>query len=82
MKYLLMNYGNEAAEAAVPKSAMEQTMSAYMAYSQALVKAGVMVGGERLKPSSTATRVRLASARQRCWMARTRTARSNSAGTT
>ena len=60
MKYLLMIYGNEGAEAAAPPSAMEQTMSAYMAYSQALVQAGVMVGGERLKASSAATRVRLA----------------------
>ena len=60
MKYLLMIYGNETAEATAPEAATAQMMSAYMAYSQALVQAGVMVGGERLKPSSTATRVRLA----------------------
>ena len=60
MKYLLMIYGNEGAEAAAPQAAMVQMMSAYMAYSQALVQAGVMVGGERLKPSAMATRVRVA----------------------
>ena len=47
MKYLLMIYGNEGAEVAAPQAAVAQMMSAYMAYSQALVQAGVMVGGER-----------------------------------
>ena len=61
MKYLLMIYGNEAAEADVPPAARQQVMAAYMAYSQALVTAGVMVGGERLRPSSAATRVRTGS---------------------
>ena len=60
MKYLLMIYGNEAAEAAAPQAALTQMHSAYMAYSQALVQAGVMAGGERLKPSAMATRVRMA----------------------
>ena len=57
MKYMLMIYGNESAEAAVPAATMQEVMAAYGAYSQALVQAGVMVGGERLQPSSTATRV-------------------------
>jgi hypothetical protein len=35
-------------------------MAAYGAYSQALAKAGVMVGGDRLQPVSTATAVRVA----------------------
>ncbi len=59
MKYLLMIYGNEAGESKVPEAEMKQMMAGYMAYSEALVKAGAMVGGERLQPSSTATTVRI-----------------------
>jgi hypothetical protein len=58
MKYLLMIYANEAAMQATPKEQIEQQMGAYTAYTDALVKAGVMVGGERLRPSQTATTVR------------------------
>ncbi len=61
MKCMLMIYGNEAAEQAIPDAAMQAVMAAYGAYSQALVQAGVMVGGERLKPSAMATRVRTGS---------------------
>lgn len=57
MKYMLMIYGDEAGQAAAPAAATQEMMAAYGAYSQALVQAGVMLGGERLKPSSTATRV-------------------------
>ena len=32
----------------------------YMAYSEAMKKAGIMVGGERLRPTSAATTVRVA----------------------
>lgn len=60
MKYLLMIYGDEGTEASAPDTATKEMMSAYMAYSQALVQAGVMVGGERLKSSAMATRVRIA----------------------
>ena len=40
MKYLLMIYGDEGAEASAPEAATTQVMSAYMAYSQALIRAG------------------------------------------
>ena len=58
MKYLLMIYGNESAAQSAPAAATQEMMAAYGAYSQALVQAGVMVGGERLQPSTAATRVR------------------------
>ena len=60
MKYLLMIYNNEAAAAAATKAQIEQMHGAYMAYSEALTKAGVIVGGDRLHPSSSATTVRIA----------------------
>jgi hypothetical protein len=58
MKYILLIYSNEAAMASAPEPAMNQMMAAYGAYSQAMTEAGVIVGGERLRPSSAATTVR------------------------
>ncbi|MBI3375346.1 MAG: YciI family protein [Betaproteobacteria bacterium] len=60
MKYMLLIFGNESAQQAASKEQTGQMMAAYGAYSQALVQAGVMVGGDRLKPVSTATTVRVA----------------------
>lgn len=59
MQYMILIYGNEAAESAVSPADMGKIMSAYKAYSEALVKAGVMVSGERLHPSTSATTVRV-----------------------
>jgi hypothetical protein len=58
MKYLLLIYGNEAAARAASKADSEQMLAAYGAYSQALIKAGVMVDGSRLQQTSSATTVR------------------------
>jgi hypothetical protein len=60
MKYLLMIYGNESAMQSASKADIEQMHGAYMAYTEALKKAGVIVGGERLHPASAATTVRVA----------------------
>jgi hypothetical protein len=60
MQYLLMIYGNEARMAAAPTEAVTQMSAAYVAYTEALKKAGAYVGGERLKPVQTATTVRIA----------------------
>lgn len=58
MQYILLIHGDErAAAAATPEQASEMH-GAYMAYSQALIEAKVMVGGNRLRPTSTATSVR------------------------
>ena len=59
MQYLLMIYANEATENAIPPAEMGTIMQAYGAYSEALVKAGVMRGGERLRPTTDATSVRV-----------------------
>ena len=60
MQYLLLIYGNEAAAATRSAEDMKQTTAAYMAYAQAMGHAGILKGGERLKPASTATSVRVA----------------------
>jgi hypothetical protein len=60
MKYLLMIYGDEARQDSASKADTEQVHAAYMAYTEALRKSGVLVGGERLKPIASATTVRVA----------------------
>jgi hypothetical protein len=60
MQYILMLYVNEAGWPKLTKAQQEQGMAAYMAYTEALTKAGVLVGKGRLQPSSTATTVRVA----------------------
>ena len=60
MQYLLLIYGNEAGMLAATKEQSSQMLAAYGAYTEAMKKAGVIVGGERLKPTSTATSVRVA----------------------
>ena len=59
MQYLLMIYGNEAGMLAAPKEMVTQMSAAYGAYTEAMKKAGVWVGGERLRPTSDATTVRV-----------------------
>ncbi|MEO8807344.1 MAG: YciI family protein [Burkholderiaceae bacterium] len=59
MKYLLNIYASEAEEDALSPEATGQLMQAYGAYTEALVKAGVLQGGERLRPSKDAASVRV-----------------------
>ena len=58
MQYLLMIYGNEAGMLSASKEQAGQMMAAYAAYTEAMKKAGVYIGGNRLQPTSTATTVR------------------------
>ena len=58
MQYLLMLHVNEAGWPKLSKAEQEQGHAAYMAYTEALAKAGVLKGSNRLRPSSTATTVR------------------------
>src|SRR5260370_15591147 len=60
MQYILMAYVNEAGWPKLSQAEQEQGMAAYMAYTEALTKAGVLKGANRLQPSSTATTVRVA----------------------
>ncbi len=59
MKYLLLIANDEPAMKAMTSADMGPMIAAYMAFSEAMVKAGVMGGGERLQPTATATTVRV-----------------------
>jgi hypothetical protein len=59
MQYIFLIAGDEAAYLTTPKAATEQISAAYMAYTDAMRKAGVLVAGERLQASPTATTVRI-----------------------
>ena len=59
MKYLLLIYGDEKAGANGSKEEIDAMMGEYGAYTEALQKAGVMLGGEALHPTSSATTVRV-----------------------
>jgi hypothetical protein len=58
MKYMLLIYSNEAELEATPEATKIERTAAYGAYAQAMVQAGVMVAGDRLRPVSAATTVR------------------------
>jgi hypothetical protein len=60
MRYILLNYVQEEGWTRLTKEQQEQGMAAAYAYNDALSKAGVFVGSNRLQPSSSATTVRLA----------------------
>jgi hypothetical protein len=59
MKYMLLIYGNEGEWQGLSKSENDQRMAAYRAYTEALMGAGAMVGGDRLRHSDAATTVRV-----------------------
>jgi hypothetical protein len=59
MKYLLTIYADESRWANASPQDVEQIMAAYGAFGEAAQAAGVMVGGEGLQPSSSATTVRV-----------------------
>jgi hypothetical protein len=60
MQYLLMIYGDEKAMAAVTEAQGGKMLAAYSAYAEAMGKAGVLQGGNRLRPTSASTTVRVA----------------------
>jgi len=60
MKYMLLIYGNEAAMQSASQESVGQTIAAYAAYTEAMKKAGVHVGSDRLRPSTAASTVRVA----------------------
>jgi hypothetical protein len=60
MQYLLMLYVSEAGWTKLTPAEQEQGVAAYRAYTEALTKASVLKGSNRLQPSSAATTVRIA----------------------
>ena len=59
MQYLLMIYGSERNEQAMGQEKIGQIMAAFMAYTEAMKKEGVLVGSNCLRPADTATTVRV-----------------------
>lgn len=58
MQYMFLIYVDEARMAATPKEDVTKMMPAYFAYTEAMMKAGILVGGDQLAPTTTATTVR------------------------
>jgi hypothetical protein len=59
MQYMLLIHSNEAAMQSMPQDAIARMHAAYMAYTEALTQAGVVVNGNRLRPVSSTTTVRV-----------------------
>ena len=58
MQYMLAVYGDERAAEGAPREQTTEIINAYMAYTKALQDAKVLVGSNRLRPTSAATTVR------------------------
>jgi hypothetical protein len=61
MEYLLLIHAEEAEGNTLSPGERGERMAAYGAYTEALAKAGVMRGANRLRPADTGTTVRLKS---------------------
>jgi len=59
MKYLVMIYASEAEEAKMTPADVGTILQAYGAYTGALTESGVLLGSNRLRPSTEATSVRV-----------------------
>ena len=59
MKFMLLIHGNEQAMMANTKVDATGMSPEYAAYNDALIKAGAMLGGERLRPTTMAASVRV-----------------------
>jgi hypothetical protein len=64
MKYLLLNYMNETAMLNLPKEEAGRMHAAYMAYTEAMKKVGVLLANHGLQPTSQATTARAPGAKQ------------------
>ena len=63
MQYLLLIYEDQKIGAAMDEKAQMDLIGAYNAYTQELKEAGVLLAGEALQPTTTATTVRVRSGR-------------------
>jgi len=59
MRYMLMDYVNEAGWPQLTRAEKEQWLGAYKAYIEAMTNAGVLKGNNGLQPTSAATTVRV-----------------------
>jgi hypothetical protein len=59
MKYILLDYVNEAGWPTLTRAEQEHWLGAYKAYMEAMAKAGVLRDSNGLQPTSAATTVRV-----------------------
>jgi hypothetical protein len=59
MQYILLIHASEAGFAQMTPAQQQQGLAGYMAYSEALSKAGVIKGSNRLQPVANSTTVRV-----------------------
>ena len=59
MKYLCLIYDDESKWATMPPEQAQAMMGEYFAFTEGIKKSGHYVGGEALKPTQTATSVRV-----------------------
>jgi hypothetical protein len=59
MRYLLLICTDETADGAMSPAEAETQMAAYMAFGDEMGQRGVLLGGERLRPTTDATTVRV-----------------------
>ena len=59
MQYIVLIYGSEKGWSSMSRTNVEQMYAEYKKYSEELAKAGVIRGGSELKPTSTASTVRV-----------------------
>ena len=59
MEYLLMIYGEEGRWSKMTEAQQKEGMAAFMAYTEALRKAGALVGSNRLRDVSSASTVQV-----------------------
>jgi hypothetical protein len=59
MQYLLLIYRNEAELAATPPAELASLMTEYTEFTKGIIQAGQFKAGDRLKPTSTASTVRV-----------------------
>ena len=60
MQYILLDYVNESGWPQLSQAEQEHWLGAYKAYMQAMTEAGVLKSSSGLKPTATATTVRVA----------------------
>lgn len=60
MRYMMLIYQDESRMAAPTPNAVTDMSAAYVAYTDALKKAGVWLSGDALQPTGSATAVRIA----------------------
>ena len=61
MQYLLLIYSNESDHAKMDEASMKALLGDYHEFTQSIIQAGQYKGGERLRPVSTASTVRVRS---------------------